>query len=135
MKSNRETTLLVKTGNAYRFNKFVLICLFVLSLFPGGWSGTGVYGQAEVRNVTQPIPVITNGGNTAPVRALVFAPPAGGQLLSAGLDKTINVWNLTVSPPSLSQTIRPRIWRGYAGGIYTIALAPRPEADGQRLLA
>src|SRR4051794_6371937 len=91
--------------------------------------------QAQVRNLTQPIPVLNTGGHTAPVRALVFAPPDGAQLLSAGFDKIVNVWNLRDDPPGLARTIRPRIWRGYAGSIYSIALSPRPEADGRRLLA
>ena len=56
-------------------------------------------GQAEVRNFTQPIPMLNTGGHTAPVRALIFAPPDGLQLLSAGLDKTVNVWNLREAPP------------------------------------
>ena len=92
-------------------------------------------GQAAITNVTQPIPVINTGGHSAPVRALVFAPPDGAQLLSAGFDKVIQVWNLRDEPPGLAKTIRPRIWRGFAGWIYALALAPRPETDGQRILA
>jgi WD40 repeat protein len=97
--------------------------------------GVRVFAQAEVRNLTQPIPMLATGGHSAPVRALVFAPPDGAQLLSAGFDKIVNVWSPTENPPGLSGTIRPRIWRGYAGAIYSIALASRPGADGQRLLA
>src|SRR4051812_6638917 len=33
--------------------------------------------QAEVRNLTQPIPVVNPGGHSGPVRALLFAPPDG----------------------------------------------------------
>jgi WD40 repeat protein len=135
MTSDAESARVVATDETPRIEAFVRIALSFLGLSMGLAWGTRAHGQAEIRNLTQPIPVISPGGHTAPVRALVFAPPGGGQLLSAGFDKTINVWNLTESPPGLSQTIRPRIWRGYAGAIYSIALAPRPEADGQRLLA
>ena len=92
-------------------------------------------GQAEVRNFTQPIPMLNTGGHSAPVRGLIFAPPDGLQLLSAGLDKIVNIWNLREAPPALARTIRPRIWRGYAGAIYAMALSPVAEPDGQRLLA
>jgi WD40 repeat protein len=92
-------------------------------------------GQAEIRNVTQPIPVLNTGGHSAPVRGLIFAPPDGGQLLSAGLDKIVNTWNLREAHPAVARTIRPRIWRGYAGAIYAMALSPVAEPDGQRLLA
>jgi WD40 repeat protein len=91
--------------------------------------------QAALTNLTQPIPVINTGGHSAPVRALVFAPPDGAQLLSAGFDKIIQVWNLRDAPPGLAKTIRPRIWRGYAGVIYAMVLAPQADTNGQRLLA
>ena len=92
-------------------------------------------GQAEVRNFTQPIPMLNTGGHSAPVRGLIFAPPDGLHLLSAGLDKIVNIWNLHEAPPAIARTIRPRIWRGYAGAIYAMALSPVAEPDGQRLLA
>ena len=92
-------------------------------------------GQAEIRNLTQPIPVVNTGGHSAPVRSLIFASPDGGQLLSAGFDKIVNVWNLRDAHPSVVATIRPRIWRGNAGAIYALALSPVAEPDGQRILA
>jgi WD40 repeat protein len=101
----------------------------------GVLSAGRAWGQAEVRNPTQPIPVLNTGGHSGPVRSLVFATPDGMQLLSAGMDKVVNVWNLRATPPGLAQTIRPRIWRGYAGVIYTMALSPVADAQGQRLLA
>ncbi len=91
--------------------------------------------QAEVRDITQPIAVINTGGHGARVRALIFADRDGSRLLSAGLDKIINVWDLDGARPALARTIRPRIWRGYAGAIYAMALSPVADADGQRLLA
>ena len=91
--------------------------------------------QADLRDITQPIPVVNSGGHTAPVRSLIFASRDGSQLLSAGMDKIINVWNLNEAPPGLARTIRPRIWRGYAGAIYAMALSPKPDRDGQRTLA
>ena len=41
-------------------------------------------GQADIRTLTQPIPVVNTGGHSAPVRSLIFVPPDGGLLLSAG---------------------------------------------------
>lgn len=91
--------------------------------------------QADLRDITQPIAVVNSGGHSAPVRSLIFAAPDGSQILSAGLDKVVHVWSLGDPRPRLVQTIRPRLWRGYAGAIYAMALAPRVDAGGQRLLA
>ena len=101
----------------------------------GGASVRRAQAQADLRDITQPIPVVNSGGHTAPVRSLIFASRDGSQLLSAGMDKIINVWNLSEAPPGLARTIRPRIWRGYAGAIYAMALSPTPDRDGQRTLA
>ena len=101
----------------------------------GGASVRRARAQADLRDITQPIPVVNSGGHTAPVRSLIFASRDGSRLLSAGMDKIINVWNLSEAPPGLARTIRPRIWRGYAGAIYAMALSPTPDRDGQRTLA
>src|SRR5262249_16355605 len=50
-------------------------------------------GQEEVRQFNDPILVVNTGGHSAPVRALAFTPD-GAQLLSAGMDKLVNVWDL-----------------------------------------
>jgi len=92
------------------------------------------WGQAEIRDAVQPIPVLNTGGHHAPVRALVFLPD-GSQLLSAGMDKVINVWDVRGGKPSLLRTIRPPIWRGPRGVIYAMALSPAADAQGQRTLA
>ena len=101
----------------------------------GGASVRSARAQADLRDITQPIPVVNTGGHSAPVRSLIFASRDGSQLLSAGMDKIINVWNLGEAPPGLARTIRPRIWRGYAGAIHAMALSPTPDRDGQRTLA
>ena len=101
----------------------------------GGASLQRVGAQADLRDITQPIPVVNSGGHSAPVRSLIFASRDGSQLLSAGLDKIINVWSLNEAPPGLARTIRPRIWRGYAGAILALALSSKPDVDGQRTLA
>ena len=86
------------------------------------------------RSFTHPILALRTGGHRGPVRALAFADD-GPLLLSAGMDKIINVWRLSADPPGLARTIRPPIWRGYAGVIYAMALSPTPDRDGQRTLA
>src|SRR4051812_12459141 len=82
--------------------------LLALAAIAAGWPAAPVFGKAAVRDVTQPIPVLNTGGHSAPVRALVFAPPGGGLLLSAGLDKVVNLWNLRDDAPAVVRTIRPR---------------------------
>ena len=104
--------------------------LFVLTAVWTARAGS----QAHLRTITQPIPVVNSGGHSAPVRALIF-PGDGTTLLSGGMDKVVNVWKLGDPRPRLVQTIRPRIWRGYAGSIYAMALSPAADARGQRLLA
>ncbi|AGA30388.1 hypothetical protein [Singulisphaera acidiphila] len=91
--------------------------------------------QANLGDITQPIPVVNSGGHSAPVRSLIFTAADGSTLLSGGMDKVVNVWNLGDPRPRLVQTIRPRIWRGYAGSIYAMALSPMADARGQKLLA
>ena len=50
------------------------------------------------------------------------------------MDKVVRVWDLT-DEPRLARTLRPMSWRGPAGIIYAMALSPRPDESGQRLLA
>jgi WD40 repeat protein len=90
--------------------------------------------QAQLRDFAdQPILALSTGGHSAPVRALLFSSD-GSQLLSGGLDKIVNVWNLGGTTPRLSRTIRPPIWRGPRGIIYALALSPVADEKGQRLL-
>ncbi|MBX6314682.1 MAG: PD40 domain-containing protein, partial [Isosphaeraceae bacterium] len=90
--------------------------------------------QAEIRDPTQPILVYNTEGHSSSVMALVFTPD-GSQLLSAGRDKVIHVWNLAAGERGLARTIRPPIWRGPMGTIFALALSPVTDEPGQRTLA
>src|SRR4051812_13255432 len=70
-------------------------CLGVVAaaLAVGCWAGRAS-AQVGLRDITQPIPVVNPGGHGAPVRSLIFASPDGSRLLSGGLDKVVNVWEL-----------------------------------------
>lgn len=92
------------------------------------------FGQDMVRRFSDPILRVETQGHQAPIRSIVFA-PGGTQLLSAGSDKTVRVWDLTPAEPTLTRTLRPPVFRGYAGAIYTLALAPAEHEPGQRRLA
>jgi WD40 repeat protein len=105
----------------------------LLSLLTSLLSATQARGQSG--DFTQPQVVFNTGGHHAPPRALVFTPD-GSQLLTGGMDKVIDVWNLRDGRPTLSRTLRPAIWRGPAGVIYAMALSvPLPRENGQSLLA
>ena len=100
------------------------------------WGRGRADGQAEVRNITQPIPVVDSGGPSRAGPGRCCSPgPTGRSCLSAGMDKVVHVWDLRGPRPALARTIRPRIWRGPAGVLYAMALSPAADADGQRLLA
>src|SRR5262249_19333847 len=72
--------------------------------------------QAEVRFFHgRPIRVTDTGGPHAPVRSLVWQD--GFTLITAGEDKAVKVWSMR-DGPRLVQTIRPSIWRGFAGSIF-----------------
>ena len=92
------------------------------------------FGQAQIRDFTRPFVVLDTGGPSAPVRSLIFG-PGGDRLISGGLDKVIQVWDIGKGRPDLVRSIRPAVWRGMAGSIYTMALSPRADAQGRRLLA
>lgn len=118
-------------GSGFSGGWLVRAAAMLGALLPAGQA----CAQADLRDITQPIAVVNAGGHSAPVRSVVFAANDGSLLLSAGLDKVVNVWSLGAPRPRLVQTIRPRIWRGYAGAIYALALSPRADARGQRVLA
>ena len=93
------------------------------------------FGQAQLRDFTKPIVALETGGHHAPVRSVVFTRD-GRQLLSAGFDKVVHVWNLRDGRPELARTIRPPLWRGMRGAIYALALSPPIAAqNGHSLLA
>lgn len=68
-------------------------------------------------------------GHTAAVYALAFSPDSK-RLYSAGLDKVVNVWNISAAVRDLRRTrllergIRWPINRGLRGAIYAVAVAP-----------
>jgi WD40 repeat protein len=72
---------------------------------------------------------INAGGHTASVRALAFTPDST-RLCSAGLDKAVQVWNLTAIARDLrrtflrERTIRWQVARGLRGSIYALASSP-----------
>ena len=112
-----------------------------LVILVGTLSGPGtarLYGQSGPdRFRAEPLLTLIPQGHTGEVRALRFAPGIGGtQLLSAGLDKVVHVWDLNPANPPWIRTLRPPRWRGSAGAIYTMALSPvdLPGDPGQRLL-
>jgi WD40 repeat protein len=91
---------------------------------------------AQSNDFKVPQVVLETGGHQGPPRSILFTPD-GRQMISGGFDKVIRVWNLDDGRPRPARTIRPPIWRGPAGTIYALALAPRPipgEKD-QRYLA
>ncbi|MGO9115633.1 MAG: caspase family protein [Thermoguttaceae bacterium] len=71
---------------------------------------------------------IDAGGHTASVRALTFLPDSL-RLCSAGLDKNVEVWNVSALRDLRrvylrERTIRWQVARGLRGNIYAIAAAP-----------
>ena len=88
------------------------------------------------QDFNRPQIVLETGGHHAPPRRIVFADD-GKRMISAGMDKVVKVWDVTDGRARLVRTLRPPIWRGAAGTVYGMDLAPKPLADdpGQRLLA
>ncbi len=114
------------------------LCLGLAAALYASQAIPSASGQAEVRDPTRPILVLNPGGHGAPVQSLAFT--GNGQvLLSAGMDKVVQVWDLvrprTTANPGPAWTLRPPIWRGPRGVIYALALNPRAEVGDQRLLA
>ncbi|WP_152051614.1 WD40 repeat domain-containing protein [Tautonia marina] len=98
-----------------------------------GASAGRVAGQSSIRDFGKPILVHNGGGHSAELRVLAFADDR--TLLSAGMDKIVNVWDFSDGRERLSATLRPPIFRGLAGSIYAMALSSSPDAEGQRVLA
>lgn len=73
---------------------------------------------------TDPIVVFSGDGHRAPVHRVLYTHD-GKQLLTAGEDKEVLIWNLAENPPRLaSNSIRPLIWKGARGAIRAMALSP-----------
>ncbi|MCL4195834.1 MAG: hypothetical protein KJZ87_29120, partial [Thermoguttaceae bacterium] len=79
--------------------------------------------------VADPQLQVNTGGHTAAVRAVDFSPDSA-RLFTGGLDKTVQVWNLTAITRDLrvsvlrERTIRWQIGRGPRGSIHALAVAP-----------
>ena len=96
------------------------------------WAGQGL-AQDQVRNYAgKPILVVETEGHHAPVRKLVWRDE--NTLLAGGDDKVVKEWRLG-DGGRLARSYRPPIWRGPAGMILALALSPRADQAGQRLLA
>ena len=107
---------------------FVAVC--------GGWLRAADQGDAQrdlvrVRSSPeeQPWLRINAGGHTAAVQALAFTADSK-RLCSAGLDKIVEVWNLSAITRDIrrvflrERTIRWQVARGLRGSIYALASAP-----------
>lgn len=88
--------------------------------------------QDDVKNFRKPILVVETEGHHAPIRSLIWKNPFS--LLSAGLDKVVKVWDFGDGVRQV-RTIRPLIWRGVRGMIYTMAMSPKPDDQGESFLA
>jgi WD40 repeat protein len=88
--------------------------------------------QDDVKNFRKPILVVETEGHHAPIRSLIWKNPFS--LLSAGLDKVVKVWDFG-DGVRLARTIRPMIWRGVRGLIYSMAMSPKPDERGESFLA
>lgn len=121
---------LMHSSRRQRLSRIVLGA--VATLAPCGWAGVAA-GQAAVRDFTDPILVHNGGGHAAELYALCYADER--VLLSAGMDKVVNVWDFSDGRERLAATIRPPIFRGARGAIFAMALAPVVDGAGQRLLA
>jgi WD40 repeat protein/uncharacterized caspase-like protein len=86
---------------------------------------SGVVRTAEVGS---PHLMLDTGGHTGLIKGLVFTPD-GKQLVSAGDDKAIRVWDMQTG--STVRTILGQVGTGLEGRIYAIALSP----DGRWLAA
>ncbi len=75
-----------------------------------------------------PIPMLDTGGHMAVIKDIAFTPD-GRQIVSAGQDKVIRVWD--VATGKTVRTIRGEAAPGHAGEIFAMALSP----DGKWLAA
>ena len=103
----------------------------LLRISRGGSERTMVALLGRVRRTAEegsPHLILDTGGHTALIKGLVFTPD-GKQLVSAGEDKVIRVWDRETG--STVRTIRGQVGAGPEGRIYAMALSP----DGRWLAA
>lgn len=91
-----------------------LIALLVLGL-------VALSGARAAEAKEPPILALDTGGHMALIRSVLFTPD-GKQLLSAGDDKVIRVWD--VDSGKTVRTLRGQIGDGGRGKIYALALSP-----------
>jgi WD40 repeat protein len=96
----------------------------------GGTERTMVAVLAAVRTAEEGTPrlMLDTGGHMGAIRGVVFTPD-GKQIVSAGLDKVIRIWDWQTG--STVRMVRGQIGSGTEGVIYAIALSP----DGRWLAA
>jgi WD40 repeat protein len=110
--------------------RIMVLALTALTLEMSGIAAA----QVGLEDYPKPILVRNGSSHFATIKDLAFIMPGGKELLSAGFDKVIHVWDLQGRSNLPSRTIRQPIFRGDRGQIWSIALSPA-EVDGQRLLA
>jgi WD40 repeat protein len=79
--------------------------------------------SAEPSRATEPEPLLSleTGGHMGVIRAVLFTPD-GKQLISAGDDKVIRIWDLETG--RTVRILRGEISQGAAGKIYALAISP-----------
>ncbi len=83
-----------------------------------------VWLPAPPLRAEEPILTIDSGGHTAIVRTVFFTPD-GRNLVSAGEDKVIRVWDVAIG--ETVRTIRGQVGSGNEGKIYAAAISPGGE--------
>ena len=93
------------------------------------WAVMAVVAQASVVSAQEPPMLMLNtGGHMGLVTDLAFTPD-GQQLVSAGHDKVIRVWDLQTG--QMVRSLRGQVGSGDEGRIFAMALSP----DGRRVAA
>lgn len=98
-----------------RFSLFLLILLLTATA-----PAASARSRSKFGTVTPPLPVLDPGGHTRYIKDVAFTAD-GRQLISAGDDKVIRVWD--VASGSTVRTIRGETGPGGVGTIYALALS------------
>lgn len=108
---------------------FVLGALLLGGLATAGEAAHRDLIRVQQKTTEEPWLRINAGGHTGTVQDLVFTPDSK-RLCSAGLDKSVLVWNLAALQRDLrrsflrERTIRWQVARSLRGSIYALAVAP-----------